>query len=87
MFENYNDGNSFGEWTAGLQVNSADHKLAGIAEYRGSVPRREASAFLRYSVFDIGLLHGYLTAGVVYQRYYSTIDIWGLQGGFVCKLY
>jgi hypothetical protein len=32
-------------------------------------------------------LHGYFSAGVVYQRYYESIEVWGLQGGFIFRLY
>lgn len=79
--------NAYSEWTAGLQINSNDHFLGGTTEYRDSEVRREWNAHLRYKVMEAGVLHGFATAGIVYQRYYSSIDIWGLQAGFTFKLY
>lgn len=87
LHEAFEGTRSYGEWTAALQLQPAISKCGGTIEYRGSSPRKEVNAHLQYHLFDKGILHGFATAGVVYQRYYEDIKAWGLQGGFVCRLY
>jgi hypothetical protein len=85
--ESFGGENYYSEWTTALQVHPANRKLGGIVEYRDADARKEVSGFLRYHAFDRGALHGFLTAGAVYQKYYSTVSVWGMQGGIVLSLY
>jgi hypothetical protein len=87
MIEAFGGRNTFLEWTAGGQYQPRASKWGAVAEYRGAEVRKEVSGFAQYEVFDHRALHGYLTMGATYQRFYQTISTWGLQGGFVCKLY
>jgi hypothetical protein len=94
MTENFGEHRSFSESTLGLTVQSADQKMGVTAEYRwaknfdtGSVPRREWSLSGQRKLFDSGILHGFATGGFLFQRYYSDVNVWGLQGGFALKLY
>jgi hypothetical protein len=77
---------SYPEWTGGVHI-MPHGKIGGVAEYRGAEARKEINAHLRYAFFEKGRLHGYLTAGAVFQRYYSQVDVWGLQGGMVMSIY
>ena len=85
--ESFGGEHYFSEWTTALQVHPRDKKLGGIVEYRDADERKEVSGFLRYHAFDRGALHGFITAGAVYQKYYNTISVWGMQGGIVLSLY
>jgi hypothetical protein len=77
---------SYPEWTTGVHI-MPHSKIGGVAEYRGSEARKEISAHLRYAFFEKRRLHGYLTGGAVFQRYYSQVNVWGLQGGMVMSIY
>jgi hypothetical protein len=87
MKEAFGVGNIYSEWTAALNIRPMNSRIGGFAEYRNSQARREVNAHLRYSFFEKGRLHGYLTAGGVFQRYYSSVNVWGLQGGVAFSLY
>lgn len=87
MQEAFEGHNGFAEWTLGLQYQSEEYRWGGYAEYRGAEVRREFSSFAQYKLFDKGLMHGFATAGFVFQRYYSSINTWGLQGGMMLKFY
>ena len=79
--------NEYPEVTTGLHIHPWGKKLSGIAEYRSAEVRREVSAHMRYSVFNKGPLHGYATAGGVFQRHYETVDVWGFQAGFTLSIF
>ena len=79
--------NRYPEWTAALHISPWGRRLGGIGEFRQSLARREVNAHLHYSIFDRGALHGYLTVGAMFQRYYQTVNVWGLQGGFTMSIY
>jgi hypothetical protein len=87
LYEAFSGGKSYSEWTAGFQYHPNESRLGAYAEYRGAEPRKEMNVFAQYNVFDRGRLHGFTTAGVVYQRYYESITTWGIQGGFMFKVY
>lgn len=94
MYEDFGEHKSFSETTAGLHIYSNKRIIIGGAEYRyagdfqtGAVPRREFSAFVERQVLQRGRFHSYVTIGGVYQRYYNTISVWGIQTGLVCRFY
>lgn len=84
--EAYGYHDSYPEWTAGLLYESLD-KFGGCMEYRGSEARKEFSLTGQYRLFDTNRLHGFATAGFVYQRYFDKVTTWGMQGGFALKIY
>jgi len=87
LHENYSGGKTFSEWTLGLHVQSNNQQIGGMAEYRWSDPRNEWNAQGQFRIFQSRALNGYLTAGVVRQRYYDTVTVWGLQGGFMLRIF
>jgi hypothetical protein len=87
MQEAFNEHKSYPEWTAALHVLPQISRIGGAAEYRSTEPRKEVSAYAMYRLFEHRSLHGFLTAGAAYQRYYQSISVWGFQGGFILKLY
>ncbi|MBT1703654.1 hypothetical protein [Chryseosolibacter indicus] len=87
MQEAFNDHSAFTEWTVGVQAFPVNSKMGGAFEYRDAEPRKEVSAQALFKLFDFRALHGYFSAGAVYQRYYRSISTWGLQGGLICRLY
>jgi hypothetical protein len=87
MHENFEGGKVYSEWSSALQVHPRKWKVGANAEYRDAEVRRELSANIEYKLFDQNLLHGYATLGGVYQRYYSTVSVWGAQGGMLLKVY
>jgi hypothetical protein len=94
MQEAFGDRNSFNETAFIMNVHAPDQsKLLGF-EYRfakdwdtGETPRTEFSAQYQHELFSSGVWHGYATAGVVFQKYYSSINVWGIQAGFVLRLF
>jgi hypothetical protein len=94
MNENFGGKQSFFESTFGLSILSNDHKLGGSLEYRVAkdyetdvTPRREVSASFEKQIFSTGAFHGFATLGGVYQRYYSDVDVWGIQGGIIFRVH
>lgn len=94
MQEAFGENQSFSETSFMLNVHAPDQsKLIGF-EYRfakdwdtGATPRTEFGIQYQHELFSSGVLHGYATAGVVFQKYYSSIDVWGMQLGFVFRLF
>ncbi|MBS1950304.1 MAG: hypothetical protein OJF59_002229 [Cytophagales bacterium] len=94
MVENFGDKKSFFEWTAGLTLMSNDQMFNGSIEYRvakdyttNAIPRREISISAEKQIFRSGHWHGYASLGGVYQRYYQSISVWGLQAGLVIRVF
>jgi hypothetical protein len=94
MQEDFGTRESFGETTAGMSIYSNKRMINGSMEYRwardwstGSFPRKEFNAFVEHQVFGQGRFHGFVTLGGMYQRYYDTVNVWGVQTGFVLKLH
>ncbi|MBL7852651.1 MAG: hypothetical protein JNN04_17235, partial [Cyclobacteriaceae bacterium] len=86
--------NQYTEFTAGFGIHAPDQTKVFYAEYRDAYrsglavkARIEFSAQYQHQVFNAGLLKGYLTAGVVYQKHYGTIDFWGVQAGLLFRLF
>jgi hypothetical protein len=85
--EAFGDRNGFPEWTAGFNYQPHSSRVGAMAEYRGSEPRKEVNACAQYRLFDNHAMHGFATAGLVYQRYYQSITTWGMQCGFLLRVY
>jgi hypothetical protein len=94
MKENFGGRQSFFESTYGLFVQSNNKSIGCSLEYRlaqdfetGAVPRRELSAQFEKRLFSSGSWNTYLTLGGVYQRYYESISVWGLQAGLAFRIF
>lgn len=87
IYESYEEKHDYPEWTAGVDIRPFGSKLGGLVEYRGSEARKEVNGHFRYAIFERGHLHGYVTAGAMFQRYYQQVNVWGLQGGIIFSLF
>jgi hypothetical protein len=94
MQEAFNTKRSFSESAFLLGVHAPDQSKQIGFEYRfskdfdtGANPRREFSVQYQHQIFNAGALHGYLSAGVAYQRYYNAITVWGMQAGFILRIF
>lgn len=94
MYENFGNHNSFFESSFGVSAYPQPWPVAFNVEYRvandfetGAVPRREFNFSLERPVFSSGKWHGHATLGGVYQRYYEAVSVWGIQAGFVFRIY
>jgi hypothetical protein len=87
LHEAFNDDKFYNEWTTCLRLSPARLPFAIQTEYRFSEPRIEASAGIQYPVLSKGTSHLYLLAGGAFQQYYSSIHVWGIQGGLMLRIY
>jgi hypothetical protein len=94
MNENFGGRKSFFESTYGIFVQSNNKSIGVSAEYRlaqdfvtGAIPRREVSAQFEKRLFSRGYWNTYLTLGGVYQRYYESISVWGVQAGLAFRVF
>ena len=94
MHEAFGDGQNFNENSFNLNVHATDQSKVLGFEYRfakdwetNETPRTEFSAQYQHELFTSGVWHGYATGGVVFQKYYSTIKVWGIQAGLVIRLF
>jgi hypothetical protein len=94
MQENFGGRKSFFEYSFGLFVQSNSKRVGGSMEYRvaqdyetGVVPRREFSAQFEKRLSSKGYWNTYLTIGGVYQRYYESISVWGIQAGIAFRIH
>ena len=94
MKEAFNTKETFSESAFMLFVHAPDQsKLLGF-EYRfskdwdtGIKPRWELSAQYQHELFNRGALHGYASVGTVFQKYYEQVEVWGIQAGFVFRIF
>jgi hypothetical protein len=93
MQENFADRLSFFESSISSNL-MFDEGWGGFVEWRSAkdfvsqaVPRREFNLQVQKQIFESGPWHGMVTGGLQFQRWYSTTNVWGIQGGFVLKLY
>jgi hypothetical protein len=94
MQEAFNTEEMFYESAFLFFVHAPDQsKLLGF-EYRfakdfdtGANPRWELSAQYQHELFNKGVLHGYASVGTVFQKYYNEIEVWGIQAGFVFRIF
>jgi hypothetical protein len=87
LYEAFNDGAYYPEFTTALKLRKPLFPVSINAEYRYSEPRIEVNANAQVELLSIGSMHTYVTGGLVFQQYYSSIKVWGMQGGVVLKLY
>jgi hypothetical protein len=94
MHEAFGDGNIYNESVAGIQVMSPDQRIGGMGEFRwsrdystGYNPRFEASVSAQRKLFDHRSIHMFATGGVMFQRWYNEINVWGMQAGLAFKVY
>lgn len=94
MNENFGNKQSFFESSFGVSVIASDHKISGNIEYRvakdyntDATPRREINASLEKKIFSTGMFHGFATLGGVYQQYYNSVSVWGIQAGMVFRIH
>ncbi len=94
MQEAFNTREVFSESAFLLFVHAPDQTKSLGFEYRfskdwdsGANPRREFSVQYQHQLFNTGKLHGYATVGGVYQKYYNTIEVWGVLAGLVFRLF
>jgi hypothetical protein len=94
MQENFGGHMSFFETTISSNLMFNDNQWGGFIEWRSAkdfvtqaVPRREFNLQVQRQVFQTGAVHGMVTGGLQFQRYYSQINVWGIQGGFVLRLF
>lgn len=87
IYEAFGERNDYPEWTAAAQYSPPTSRFGGVAEYRGSEARREVNGSMRYKIYERNKLHTYLTAGAVFQRHYSEINVWGFQGGIMLSIF
>ncbi|GIV35920.1 MAG: hypothetical protein KatS3mg032_0299 [Cyclobacteriaceae bacterium] len=94
MNEAFGGRNSFYEWSVQLGVHNSMQKRMVWIEYRhahdfssGAWPRLELSAQYQHGVIEYGAFRALLSAGVVYQNYYRSVPVFGMQGGIVFRFY
>ncbi|MEI9921772.1 MAG: hypothetical protein WDO14_23720 [Bacteroidota bacterium] len=94
MHEAFSGGNTFSESAAGISVMTDNQRSGVTGEFRWArdyttnrTPRIEGSIFYQQKLFDHGVIHMFATGGVQFQRYYNEINVWGIQGGLIFKLY
>ena len=94
MHEAFGEGAVFSESVLGLNVMSDNQSIGGMGEFRWakdrftiSSPRIEASLGVQKKLLDHNHIHLFATGGVMFQRYYDEINVWGMTGGVAFKLY
>ncbi len=94
MTEAFGNFNQYTEWTLGFGIHAPDQSNIFYAEYRDATKsgldvkaRIEFSAQYMHQIFMTGLLKGYITGGVVYQKHYGTIDFWAVQAGLAFRIF
>jgi hypothetical protein len=94
LYERFGSKQSFFEWTTGISFYSNSQTIVANMEYRvakdfltNDIPRREINFSLEKQIFNAGGLRGYATLGGVYQRYYQSVSVWGLQTGLVIRIF
>jgi hypothetical protein len=87
LHEAYSGGDTFTESTAALTFQTRSLRWAGLVEHRWSEPRMEWNANVQKKIFESRVWHGYASFGFAYQRYYDSIDVWGVQLGVVVKVF
>lgn len=78
----------FPEYTFGLDLRLKDNQWRGGGELRVAsdgqteiVPRLETSGRVQYRLFEGAGLAGYATGGLTFQRYYESLNVWGVVTG------
>lgn len=87
MYEEFTE-TMYNENTVGLDLRWKDNKISNNSEFRiahnfnnGDTPRWELGTRLNYKIIDLGRFDGYITAGVMFQKYYKEVNVWsGVTG-------
>jgi hypothetical protein len=87
IHEDFNNGNYYNEWSASFRVKPEKLRTAFQVEYRHSEPRIEFSGNVQFPIVQSRPVNLFLTGGAVFQQYYSSIKVWGMQSGLMLKLY
>lgn len=94
MSEIFDEGSTYNESVFGLNIMSRNQAIGGTGEFRiardydtGVNPRIEASVGVQRRLFERNVMHVFVIGGVMFQRYYNEINVWGFQGGLAFKLY
>lgn len=94
MQEAFNTKEMFSESAFLLAVHAPDQTKSINFEYRFAIdfdtdvnPRNEFGVYYQHQLFSSGKLHGYASMGGVYQKYYTSIEVWGFQGGIVFRFF
>lgn len=87
IWESFGQRNSYGEWTTAIHVHPFEKRLSGVAEYRWAEARKELNGHVRYALLEKKKIHPYLLFGAAFQRYYSEVNVWGIQGGIGISFY
>ncbi len=94
MKENFGGRESFFESTYGVFFQSGQKYFGAMLEYRlaqdfttGAIPRREVGMHFEYRLASRGYWNTYLTLGGVYQQYYESVSVWGIQAGLAFRIF
>lgn len=94
MHEAFGDNRYFSESACILNIHAPDQSKVLGFEFRfakdwdtGENPRREFNIQYQHEIFQAAALHGYITVGGLFQRYYNSIDVWGIQTGLVFRFF
>lgn len=94
MQEAFEEYRYFSESSFMLNIHAPDQSKVLGFEFRfakdwdtGVNPRREFGVQYQHQIFKASILHGYLAIGGLYQRYYNSIDVWGIQTGLVFRFF
>ncbi len=94
MTEAFGANRQFTEVTLAFGIHAPDQSEVFFLEYRDAFEsgadvhaRFEFSGQYQHQIFKTGGFRGYLTAGGAYQKYYNTIDFWGIEAGVLFRLY
>lgn len=94
MKENFGGRKTFFESSVGALIQSSTKKNGVSFEYRWAqdfetdiTARREFSVQFEKRLASRGYWNTYLTMGGVYQRYYESISVWGIQAGLVFRIF
>lgn len=94
MQEAFNTKEMFSESAFLAAIHAPDQTKSINLEYRIAIdfdtdvnPRSEFGAFYQHQLFHTGALHGYVSLGGVYQKYYNAIEVWGVHAGLVFRFF
>lgn len=87
MYEAYGYYDAHPEFTLAFNLLPGMKRIGAGIEYRDAEVRREVNGAVHYDLGNSGRVHWYATLGGAFQRYYSSINVWGIQGGLGFKFY
>jgi hypothetical protein len=87
IYESYGDKKTHGEMTLAFDLRPGLKRIGMNLEYRTAEARNEVNGGLLYDLGSSGKFHWFATLGGAFQRYYSAINVWGIQGGVGFRLY